>query len=542
MPRSTHRRMLASNLTRAVAAVAVSGTASAQTVEAPEWIYQHPGGSWGSEVPSHTRSIHVAPDGTIYATGRYNDSPIKLLVVAIAPDGTQLWDYVWENGGSFDIGDAITADAEGNLYITSETDLPGNDRALGVLSLTKDGNFRWDYLWEGQGLWCCFGPDITVGPDGHVYLTGSYQGQGMTNAQSRVGTMSLTTSGQVRWQRQWIPPDTDGIATGWRVQADASGNIYIAGRAAMRFLVLSYTADGDERWAYMTQGTSATHSNEAMGLAIGGDGNIYAGGRIDDIAEGRVFFVVSLTPDGDERWEYRYYGTAGLADRVNALIWGSDGNIYAGGKVVESSPSSIEAMFIVSLTPSGVERWRHYETFSAAGSPAFAVRTVRSLASDGAGNIYAVGYNYHVDSVRYAVASLTSGGMPRWLYIGTPGLGEDIAVHNDRVYAVGIMGTGQFDGNRLTVTSFEAEVGGTNCPADLSSSSDPNDPGYGVPDGVVDSSDFFFFLDQFAAGNLAIADMTGSSDPNDPSYGVPDGQIDAADFFYYLDIFVAPCP
>ncbi|MCW5754912.1 MAG: PQQ-dependent sugar dehydrogenase [Phycisphaeraceae bacterium] len=79
-------------------------------------------------------------------------------------------------------------------------------------------------------------------------------------------------------------------------------------------------------------------------------------------------------------------------------------------------------------------------------------------------------------------------------------------------------------------------------PADLSSSSDPSHPGYGVPDQMVDSADFFYFLDQFVAGNLAVADLSGSSDPNDPAYGVPDGQIDASDFFYFLDIFTAGCP
>lgn len=80
------------------------------------------------------------------------------------------------------------------------------------------------------------------------------------------------------------------------------------------------------------------------------------------------------------------------------------------------------------------------------------------------------------------------------------------------------------------------------CPADLTGSSNPNNPGYGVPDGIVDASDFFYYLDQFAAGNLAAADLTGSSDPNSPSYGVPDGTLDASDFFFYLTLFGAGCP
>ncbi|MFG0328246.1 MAG: GC-type dockerin domain-anchored protein [Phycisphaerales bacterium JB037] len=80
------------------------------------------------------------------------------------------------------------------------------------------------------------------------------------------------------------------------------------------------------------------------------------------------------------------------------------------------------------------------------------------------------------------------------------------------------------------------------CPADLTGSSDPNDPSYGQPDGVADSEDFFFYLDAFVGGNTGVCDLTGSSDPNDPSFGNPNGVCDGDDFFFYLDLFVAGCP
>ncbi|MFG0327338.1 MAG: GC-type dockerin domain-anchored protein [Phycisphaerales bacterium JB037] len=72
--------------------------------------------------------------------------------------------------------------------------------------------------------------------------------------------------------------------------------------------------------------------------------------------------------------------------------------------------------------------------------------------------------------------------------------------------------------------------------ADLTGSSDPNDPSYGIPDGDADGEDFFFFLDAFTQGS-AVADLTGSSDPNDPSFGQPDCDADGDDFFFFLDAF-----
>ncbi|MFG0327407.1 MAG: GC-type dockerin domain-anchored protein [Phycisphaerales bacterium JB037] len=80
------------------------------------------------------------------------------------------------------------------------------------------------------------------------------------------------------------------------------------------------------------------------------------------------------------------------------------------------------------------------------------------------------------------------------------------------------------------------------CPADLTGSSDPNDPTYAMPDGDADGDDFFFYLDAFSTGNLAVCDITGSSDPNNPTFGNPDGDCDGDDFFFYLDLFSQGCP
>ncbi len=98
------------------------------------------------------------------------------------------------------------------------------------------------------------------------------------------------------------------------------------------------------------------------------------------------------------------------------------------------------------------------------------------------------------------------------------------------------------DWDHLAMDNFAIRWIESPCPADTSGSTDPGDPAYGKPDGAVDSADFFHYLDQFVAGNLAAADLTGSSDPNDPAYGVPDGMLDATDFFHYLDLFVQGCP
>ena len=79
------------------------------------------------------------------------------------------------------------------------------------------------------------------------------------------------------------------------------------------------------------------------------------------------------------------------------------------------------------------------------------------------------------------------------------------------------------------------------CRPDLTTLAQPGTPGYGAPNGVLNNDDFFYYLAQFAAANLAVADMTTLALPGSPGYGVPNGVLDNEDFFFYLAIFAAGC-
>ena len=77
--------------------------------------------------------------------------------------------------------------------------------------------------------------------------------------------------------------------------------------------------------------------------------------------------------------------------------------------------------------------------------------------------------------------------------------------------------------------------------ADLTNGAVPGQAGYGAPNGVLTNDDFFYYLAQFAAGNVAVADLTTGAVAGQPGYGVPNGVITNDDFFYYLNIFSEGC-
>lgn len=60
-------------------------------------------------------------------------------------------------------------------------------------------------------------------------------------------------------------------------------------------------------------------------------------------------------------------------------------------------------------------------------------------------------------------------------------------------------------------------------------------------DGIKDNNDFFYYLSNYAAGNLAVADLTTTAIVGAPGYGVPNGTLTSDDFFYYLSVFAAGC-
>ncbi len=91
------------------------------------------------------------------------------------------------------------------------------------------------------------------------------------------------------------------------------------------------------------------------------------------------------------------------------------------------------------------------------------------------------------------VLELQGNGSGLWV------LGSSVAPPNPALYPEPLYLNGALHFDELARIGFTSYMlTGDLCAADLTTSSDPNDPAYGVPDGMVDASDFFYFLDQFA--------------------------------------------
>lgn len=164
-----------------------------------------------------------------------------------------------------------------------------------------------------------------------------------------------------------------------------------------------------ERWVYRYNGP-ASGWDEAYSVAAGTDSNLYAAGLSVGSGTYGDFTVVSLTPSGTERWVYSYNGSDNWTDIAYSAAVGVDSNVYAAGYSAESGTGN--DFTVISLTPSGGERW----VYSYNG-PANGPDLAKSIVMGADGNLYAAGLSWGSGtSLDFAVISLTSSGGERWVY------------------------------------------------------------------------------------------------------------------------------
>jgi hypothetical protein len=190
----------------------------------------------------------------------------------------------------------------------------------------------------------------------------------------------------------------------------------------------------------------------ARALVYGTDGNIYAAGYSVGTAL-RDFTVISLTTSGNERWVYRYNRQGNENDEAYSLIYGLDGNIYAAGYCGGSNDDDCA---VISLTNTGSERWVYI--YNGTGN---IFDRAYALDHDQNNNIYAAASTCALNS-NFTVISLTSTGTQRWLY-SYNGIGNATDEAYDIVYGadgnVYAAGNSQNPGKDIAIISLTSGSG-----------------------------------------------------------------------------------
>jgi hypothetical protein len=348
-----------------------------------------------------------------------------ILLFCVGLSAQERWLYLYDGPASgFDAAVWLVEGADGNLYGAGWSPGVGSGDDLAVASLTTSGVERWVYRYngpgnDGDGAW-----SIDADGDGNVYAAGYSIGVG-TGLDLVV--VSLDTWGAVRWVYRYDGP-ASGEDRAYRVAVGTDGNVYAVGISTgigtgADLTVISLTPQGDERWIYRLDGPASDY-DEGWECSPGPDGNFYVMGGITDAATGRDFIVISFASSGDVNWLYTYDGPASGLDACAKVVAAANGNIYATG--YSEGVGTNWDMATICLNSSGEEQWVHRFT-----TPGDSVEVPDYLTVGLDGNIYASGVcgaevwqgGPHGD---LAVVSISPEGETRWVYrYNGPGNGYD---------------------------------------------------------------------------------------------------------------------
>lgn len=419
-----------------------------------QWLTGYQGtGNTGTNIG---KGICLGPDGRIFATGQVaaeTSGHSNMPVVALQTNGTIDWTYEF-NGGGFDMGYAIVADSDGNLYAAGEGDVAGSWRFT-VLSVDSAGNFRWIYQKAAANPSSAF--DIIIAPDGHVYAGGVYD-MGGSSTPGKAFIASLTTSGTERWTHTFLAP-AGGHGTVNSITADSQSNIYAAGVVDKKYLIYSLTSAGAQRWMQLYQGTAtgAWMDNTANNIMVGFDGNIYSTGKFDNVGQARDMVTMSHTTGGVLRWQDLYVGSAGHSDFGTSVTMSGDTSVYVAGKGVETGYGDV--WVVKKYTTSGDLLWTQFE------NPTPGLNGLNSIATDQYGYVYACGWTAGgmFNGPRFAALGLTEDGETLFTHTITPpnqsGTGDQVVIGADGVaYMVGFTKEGQFAPGHLQIAAFYHEI------------------------------------------------------------------------------------
>ncbi|MFG0326590.1 MAG: GC-type dockerin domain-anchored protein [Phycisphaerales bacterium JB037] len=347
---------------------------------------------------------------------------------------------------------------------------------------------------------------MTFLPNGDIITSGrgpTAAGNGTTAVLHRVDA----SNGDILWSTDdstWSPPGTGGNSAvvsldGQRIYVWDLDNDTLRVKALDAATGLPLYTSGD-----LTLLKPSFNFAQQAPVMVGPDGTVYA----PRLAAG-LFALQDTGEDFIEKW--RYVPITQGAFSTNAV--GPDGSVYVMGGAL-APEGFIQSFRLDRLDPATGQVMHSFTPNQDFRAPRMAV--------DADGKVY-------LSDSEVRLYCLTPDLSMLWMeFVGSIREGGPVLV--DRTLVV------QGTGNILRAYRTDAS-----CLADLTGSSDPNDPSYGEPDGDADGDDFFFYLDAFSAGELAICDLTGSSDPNDAGFGTPDGDCDGDDFFFYLDAFSAGC-
>jgi hypothetical protein len=377
------------------------------------WTRQFNGIANGSD-----KILYMAIDasGNIYATGQSDGGGINqndIVTQKYNSSGVLQWSVTYNNAtaNQDDQPHGISVDNSGNVFITGSSDRDSlsavvNDDIL-TLKYTSTGTLSWAVIYNGTGNATDRGNSVIADNLGGCFITG----RTATVADDDIITISYSSTGTEIWKtiynRGFGNDRADDLVK------DASGNIYVAGRAANAndydVVTIKYNSLGVAQWKSFYNAVGDEYGKK---VRVDANGNVYTIGQADVDASGNTNYdIVTLkyNSTGVQQW-VKTFGNAALNDEdANDLLLDASGNVYVTGKSDVNALASIIANNFITIkyNSTGVQQWATYYDGTATNSDDIA----EGFYFDGSSYLYVVGGTQNLTSqkdasiIKYDIAS-----------------------------------------------------------------------------------------------------------------------------------------
>ncbi len=285
----------------------VSGTVDIATIKYNQngdtlWMRLYNGPNSDDDIPY---GIGVDDSGYVYVGGTTMRTSKDFLAIKYDSQGNFVWDFFYDGiGAGLETARDMIADGNGNVYILGETTASGQKDILAVCA-NHLGALAWDFQYDGGGNAdeIVFNSKSLLKTDayGNLYFGGAsyYIPPGLTLTNTL--TFKLNQAGDLVWYNRYCGPGNDFNQIRG-VNVDPNGNCFVTGYSTgvnnnWDLFLLKFTGTGGP-----TTGTISGHVFESDGTTPLGDVIVMTYNPLDelvavDTSDAAGAYAIDLNPD-----------------------------------------------------------------------------------------------------------------------------------------------------------------------------------------------------------------------------------------------------
>jgi hypothetical protein len=304
--------------------------------------------------------------GLIYSSTASNKD---IVTAKIDKYGIQSWlNYINGSKNNEDIGNSLTSDSRGNIYITGQI----YDSAYSAMITVKYSNSG-SQLWVKKFLapisYNNRGIDLCIDNNNWVYVFGYSL---FTTTYWDYILVKYDTSGNYIWHRS-LDYGTNQHEVPKKILADSSHNLYLFGEVKYNGIknelgLAKYNSGGTLLWN-KSYGGDHEDINPAGSFVLGENGSAYITCGIRNSGKGCDFSTIKTGISGDTVWA-RYINGLGINyDEAIDIVTDNNNNLYVLGVTNSVLSTSGKDCLVIKYNSSGDSIWKAYYHSPSDNSP-----------------------------------------------------------------------------------------------------------------------------------------------------------------------------